>query len=209
MGKNEVKDVDPKTGYVYTDSDKEFITLWIEFKNLVVVSAMMDMSQREVSELLASEPIRNEIDRLSSERIAKRFTQRVLTLDEMQAFLSGYITDEGVPFADRLDSKGKMNALKLLLDVKEAKAEGIENPQTIDAIPTEVELKSLSVDTIKALLDTRKESEQTNKEKQALVARIGGATPMESADLMNMSTSDLLKILDNINKAKGNNSNGK
>lgn len=202
MGIMDISDNDPKTGHEYTDLEKQFIALWVEFKNLVVVSAMLDMSQKEVSELLASEPIRNEIDRISSARIEERFKQRILSLDEMQAFLSGYITDEGVPFADRLDSKGKMNALKLLLDVKEAKAEGIESPQTIDAIPAEVQLKELSVDTIKALLDTRKADKAATKEKQALVTKIGGATPMETADLMNMDTSDLLKMIDNIGKVK-------
>lgn len=192
------------TGHTFSDLEKKFITQWVEFKNLVVVSSMLGISQKDSSVMLADPHIRLEIDRISQARMKFRFARRILTLDECESYLTTTITDEGVPLAEQLSSKDKLSAMKLLLEVKDMKAQGFANPTVIDNTPVEQQLEQLSVETIKQLIDTKldKPSDITNniQMRQELVSKIPDLSEKEKNDIMSMSPDEILKLLDNMNK---------
>lgn len=193
-----------ESGHVFSDLEKKFISNWVEFKNLVVVSSMIGVSQKESSIMLGDCHIRSEIDRITRARVKFRFARRMMTLDECESYLTTAITDEGVALADQLNSRDKLSAMKLLLDVKEMKAQGIANPTVIDNMPEEQTLEKLSVDTIKALRSTllsKKEDIADNiSMRQELVSLIPNLSEEDKNDLMTASPDELMKVLDGIDK---------
>lgn len=194
--------------YVFTSEEKRFISLWIEFKNLIVVSSMMGIPQKEASEYIANAHVRNEVARISKARMVRRFSQKMLTLDECESYLTSCITDENVPISEQLDNKGKLSAMKLLLEVKDMKSAGYATPSVLDNMPVEVELSKLSVDTIKSLISTRiRNGYDLSKSvgmRQDVASQIPYLTSEEEADIMSMSPDELIEMLDNIKKSKEN-----
>lgn len=191
-------------GYAFSELEKRFITQWIDFKNLVVVSATLGISQKDSSTILTNSHVRKEIDRLSLARMKFRFARRILTLDECESYLTTAITDEGVALSDQLNSKDKLNAMRLLLDIKQMKADSLSNPTIIDNTPIEQQLEELSIETIKQLLDTKLEKKEdiaTNiAVRQQIMQKIPQASESEKKDINSMSPNELLKIIDNIEK---------
>ena len=191
-------------GHSFTDIEKKFITQWVEFKNLVIVSSMMGISQKEASVFLTDMHIRREIDRISQARMKFRFARRILTLDECESYLTTTITDEGVPMVDQLSSKDKLSAMKLLLEVKDMKAQGFANPTVIDNVPVEQQLECLSVETIKQLINTKLDKKEDLTDsielRQELVSKIPNISQKEKDDIMSMSPDEILKLLDTIPK---------
>ena len=191
-------------GYIFTDLEKKFITQWIDFKNLVIVSAMLGITQKESSQFLTNQHIRKEIDRISLARVKYRFARRILTLDECESYLTTSITDEGVAMSEQLSSKDKLSAMKLLLEIKQMKADSLSNPTIIDNTPVEQQLEQLSVETIKQLLNTKLDNKsdiETNMSvRQQIAQSIPNISESEKKDLSTMSPNELLKIIDNTHK---------
>lgn len=189
-------------GYAFTDLEKKFVANWIEFKNLVVVSSMMGITQKESASLLSNGHIRKEIDRISQARVKFRFARRILTLDECEAYLTTSITDEGVGIADQLNSKDKLSAMKLLLEVKQLKADSLVNPTIVSNLPDEKDLDRLSVEDVKeciARVETRKsEIEGSIAVRQTISSQLDNISDSEKKDIESMSEEELTKILDNI-----------
>lgn len=192
-------------GYIFSDLEKKFIANWIEFKNLVVVSSMLGISQKDSAQLLSDGHIRKEIDRISQARVKFRFARRIMTLDECESYLTTSITDEGVGLADQLNSKDKLNAMKLLLEVKQMKSDTLVNPTIIDNMPVQEQLDQLSTDTIKAMLETmntKKEDIESNVVvRQNVINQLKGISDSEKNDINSMPPEDLAKLLDT-NKIK-------
>lgn len=191
-------------GHVFGDLEKRFIANWIEFKNLVVVSSMLGITQKEAAQLLGDGHIRKEIDRISQARVKFRFARRIMTLDECEAYLTTSITDEGVALADQLNSKDKLSAVKLLLEVKQMKADSLVNPTVIDNTPVELQLEQLSEETIKAMIETatkKKEDVASNiNVRQTIKNQLPDISEAEKKDIDSMPPEELLKLLDTINK---------
>lgn len=191
-------------GYAFSELEKRFITQWIDFKNLVVVSATLGISQKDSSLILTNSHVRKEIDRLSLARMKFRFARRILTLDDCESYLTTAITDEGVALSDQLNSKEKLNAMRLLLDIKQMKADSLSNPTIIDNTPIEQQLEELSIETIKQLLDTKLEKKEDIANniavRQQIIQKIPQASESEKKDINSMSPNELLKIIDNIEK---------
>lgn len=198
-----VLDMDDE-GYVFSDLEKRFIKQWIDFKNLVVVSATLGISQKDSSVILTNPHIRKEIDRLSLARMRFRFARRILTLDECESYLTTTITDEGVALSDQLNAKDKLSAMKLLLDVKQMKADSLSNPTIVDNTPVEKQLEELSIETIKQLLDTKldkKDDIATNiAVRQQVIQSLPNISESEKKDINSMSPEELLKIVDQFSK---------
>lgn len=74
--------------YTFTADERQFISLWVEFKNIVIVASMMGVTQKEASTFLASEHVRKEIARISNARMYRRFDTRQMTLDNIESYLT-------------------------------------------------------------------------------------------------------------------------
>lgn len=192
--------------YHFTADERQFISLWIEFRNIVIIASMMNMSQKECSMFFTNPHVMNEIARISRARMKRRFACKILTLDECESYLTSCITDDNVPISEQMTNEKKLVAMKLLLEVKEMKADGLVTPSVLDNMPLETEIQELSISTIKALLSTKI---RTNKQmvtsidmRQKVAAEIPYVTPEEEQDIMNATPDELVSMLDKIKNAK-------
>lgn len=192
--------------HTFTADERQFISLWVEFKNIVIVASMMGITQKEASTFLASEHVRNEIARISNARMYKRFDTRQMTLDNIESYLTSCITGENVAISEQLTEKEKLVAVKLLLDVKQIKADSMAVPSMLDNMPVMEVLEDASMKTIKALLSTCTKNEKQLGEsidlRQKVAGQIPYVVPEEEQDIMSMSPDELRELIDIAEKAK-------
>lgn len=192
--------------YEFTAEERQFISLWVEFKNLVTIAGMMDVSIKEASKFLANEHIRNEISRISNARMHKRFDARQMTLDNILGFLTTCITDENVPISEQLSTKEKLVATKLYMDAQKLKALSMESPSVLDNMPVMEVLQDASLKTIKALLGTCVKNEKQLAEsidlRQKVSSQIPYVVPEEGQDISTMSPEELKELIDIKEKAE-------
>lgn len=184
----------------FTNDERNFILLWLEYKNIVVVASMMGIDNEAAQNMLANYNIRQEINRLTKIQTQKRFATKMISVDQIESYLSSMITDENVSFVDRLSSKEKLDAIKLLMSVKEFKSNMVANPSEVIDVSLDDTIKNMSINSIKSLLNSKKD----NNNRKALVDNLSALesdlNADDVADLQNMSTEELLKIVDKLNK---------
>lgn len=184
----------------FTNDERSFILLWLEYKNIVVVASMMGIDNEAAQNMLANYNIRQEINRLTKIQTQKRFATKMISVDQIESYLSSMITDENVSFVDRLSSKEKLDAIKLLMSVKEFKSNMVANPSEVIDVSLDDTIKNMSINSIKSLLNSKKD----NNNRKALVDNLSALesdlNADDVADLQNMSTEELLKIVDKLNK---------
>lgn len=192
-----IHDKDPSGIHTFTEDEKEFIKTWVQYKNINVVSSVLDMGQNEVAKKLNDYYIWGEIRRLSGAISKVMISQKIMTLDEMQSYLSALITDNGLTFSDQLITRDKITAMKLLLDIKKTKADVYNGDvNAVSDIPAK-QLESLSVDTIKALLDNKEMSEKKTKIIQELSDNLSAE---EINELKQKPLDELLEMKKKIDK---------
>ena len=130
----------------------------------------------------------------------RRFASKIISLDKIGAYLSTFLTDEFIPEGEKLNSKDKLKCVNLLLDYYKLKSEFITNPKEIlTEKDLEEDIKSLSIDTIKSLLNTKNE----NDNKNSIVDKISKDNKLsieEEAYLKTLSFKELSDLLESIKK---------
>lgn len=182
----------------FNDNEREFIRLWIDYRNIVVVASMMNVSNEECQAMLSDYRIRNEIDRISIALTQRRFATRLMNMDEIEGYLTSMITDENVPYAERLTSDDKLKAIKLLMDAKEFKKNMIDNPDNMIDVSIDTTVKDMSIDSIKLLL-SNSDSNPDKKKLIDLYSSENSLSPQEIASLNSMSSEELLKLVEKLN----------
>lgn len=204
-----VRDTDESGSHVFTDEEKLFIRLWVEFKNLNIVAESMSISNEEAAKMFSSYYVTGEIRRLEKEVTKLRLAQKVMTLDEMESYLSSLIIDYSMPMGERVSSRDKLSAVKLLMEIKEIKGEAFQgNTTVINALPTADKLDALSTDTIRALINAD-DVHQTAEEKEKIINElisISDLSTEEKLELRGKSTEELQNLLAKWKSAKPSNS---
>ena len=100
---------------------------------------------------------------------------------------------DAVPTADRLKTTDKLRVAQMIIDLNKLKIEGFSDPTTVMSKDLDLQIKDLSIETIKTLLQqsnpkTKKTIDVTNFSEVL--------TPEESAYLETLPTDDLLKIIE-------------
>lgn len=165
-----VNDWDEFKVHRFTDIEKEFIVTWLNTYNLEIVEDVMDMNNKEAMKMLNNFYVSKEINRLEKEIAVYRTSEKIMSLDEIQSYLSSWILDYNLPISQRLSNKDKLEAIKLLEKIKEYKDKAYDGDlNVIDVIPDEEELDNLSISDIKKILDERNlKSKLEEKEKEIL-----------------------------------------
>lgn len=189
-------DVDPMELYSMTDKEKAFVKMYVQTKNIQFAGSFCGFDEAESIRIFEKYSVQREIERINKALLHRRFSSKILSIDEISGWLSTLITDENVPISDRLKTMDKVNVAKMLIDLNRMKAEALLNPVDVIDMPIEDELKDLSVKTIKNLL-AQKQSNVNLPNKDELIKELGdGFSDEELNILKNLSVSDLLNLID-------------
>ena len=187
-------EVDPENKYNMTDEMKSFIKFYVDYKSVPTAAELAGIEVDTAKQWFVSFNVQNEIRRINLALYHRQFASRLLTLDEIGGFLSCLITNEGVPIADQLKTKDKLQVVDLLLQLNKMKVDAYQDPRTLMEKDLELELKKLSVKTISQLINANKPKDiiQTIDADQVL-------SPEEKAYLSTLPAKDLLQLIDDTN----------
>lgn len=192
--------VDPENKYNMNDMQKEFVKNYVQFKNFNVVAKIMNMDVENIIELWKSYSITQEINRINNAIYVRNFNKKMISLDNIGGYLTAVLTDQ-VPEADKLSTKDKLPVVKLLMELNQMKTDIHNNPNIIDEMEIERNIKDLSVKSIKQLLLTS--HNESREDKEEIINQINKdnlLSPQELAMLNSLSTKELLELLEEINK---------
>lgn len=165
-----IKDSDPNKLHFFTSQEKVFMQVYLISEDITVTSLVLDMDAKEAFKYYYNPFINQEIKRIERELNTLRFSQHIMSLDEMQAYLSSWILDENVYGKNQLTNKEKLQAMKLLEELKIIKAnQKVDAIDVVSDLPPQEKLQELSVDALKLLLDANK----TQVEKKQIMDELG------------------------------------
>lgn len=197
-------EVDPLNKYNMGDAQKSFIKYYVEFKNVPLASKMAGIEQEVGEAYFISYSSQNEIRRINKALIQRQFLAKMMSLDDIGGYLTSLITEDNVPLADRLKTREKLEVIKMLMDLNVMKSRCIENPSTLNNSDLDREIKELSVDTIKQLLNASGVKEKKKEAINEIKKNNSSLTPEELSYLESLPTTTLLNLLDENNKNKKN-----
>lgn len=178
-------EVDPFDEYDFNDYEKEFIRQFIQWKNVPKAAELAMLDNEDAKRFFLTKECQSELKRINAAIYARQFARPMLSIDDIGGYLSSLLTDETV-YADRLSVKDKLAIIKMILDLNNLKLNG--QMQTNASQNINIELKNLSVKTIKQLL--------TTADVQKLEAKL---SEDELAMISELSTDEILAILNDIN----------
>lgn len=195
--------VDPEDKYDLTVQEKEFIGLYCEFKNIEMAAMMSKLELEKAFTLFASYPCQQEIRRINVAMYQNQFANKLIGLQELGGYLTCLLSDN-VPAGDRVSPDNKLQVAKLILDLHKYLREIPANCSEIIDVPMEDELKNLSINSIKALLNqTHKVNKKDKEEKEELIKSFNDYQQFSQEEitfLKSLSTSELIDLLNTLEK---------
>lgn len=190
-------DVDPLNKYNLSETQKEFISLYSEYKNLAIVARLLNIDDSTAITYFNSYATREELKRLNRARYQRIFLTKMLKMEEIGAYLTSLITEDGLVGEDKnIKISDKIKASQMLIDINKYKDEVLKVPDEIlgrDMNEIESRIKSLPLTDIKSLLEEEKEKE----EKREIIKEIKNKCKLNDEDvklLETLSLSDLKKM---------------
>lgn len=203
-------DVDPLNEYNMTDNQKLFIRNYGEYGNIPIAAQLTGIDENEALTYFRMVSTQNEIRRIRLARYHRAFAGKVVSLDEIGAYLTALLIDE-VPTSDKLNSQNKLKVVELLIKINDLKTKVINDPTIIDTIDVEEQIKNLSLSSIENLIkNSNKKSDKSsgnNEEKDDLISQIQELnderlSAEEISDLRAMSIESLVEILNSLSDTK-------
>lgn len=187
-------DADPTGELKLSDFEKQFISLYIDYRDIAKVADLLLVSVEEAKDLLIQYKIRNEIRRINRAIYHHQFNRQLISMNNIEGYLSSLLTDDCVPEADRLKPLEKLKVIDELLKVNELKMIGMANPKTLIDKDLDVQIRALSITTIKTLLAASGKLKENSK----LINQIDddNLTAEEKAYLSTLPTNELLELID-------------
>ena len=196
------------TGLLKLDSaQKNFIKAYIEFRSIPTAAQVADIDEALAQKYFFDETCRSEIRRINLALYYRKFSRRLLTIDEIGGYLTSLLTDEDINENDRLTNKDKLQVAKMIIDLNQIKANAYKNPRTIENVEfVEEEIKDLSTDQIRQIIAQTKNPSKEQKEaaatdmskKQELLRKLnatGYFDPSEIDYLKTCSIDELEKLV--------------
>lgn len=178
-------DVDPTNTYKFDITTKEFISLMIEYDDIYYVCKVLKITLEHGMSLLFRDDVKVEIMRIKTAAYHKKFANRMLTFDEIGGYLTSLIMDKTFQ-GEKVSMKQKLEIAKILIDLNERKNKAKSDNTTIEVIPEDVnnQVKELSVDDIKKLLNKKSDSKQKKpKTKRQLINEIKAMNVLSKEEL--------------------------
>lgn len=191
-------EVDPENKYGMSDLQKTFVKHYVEFKNVNTAAELTGIDQEIAKQYFIAYSSQQEIRRINLALYQRQFANRLITLDEIGGYLTSLLTGENVPLGDQLKINDKLRVVQMLIDLNKFKAGAIQDPTVVMARDINVQLKNLSVTTIRQLIKTK----ATMDEKQDVIEVFdenSTLTPEEQAYLSTLPTDQLLELIEQTN----------
>lgn len=192
--------VDPENKYKFSKETKKFIENYIEFRNFPMAAELSQLDLDKAKEIFADYKTKNEIRRINRALYQRQFASKILSLDQIGGYLSSMLIDEYTPLASQLNSKDKLKVVELLLEINDIKKQAINNPTLIINKDINLQLKELSVDAIKELLEQSK-----NKDKKVeIIDSMNQDNVLSIEDKAYLETLPLKDLIDLVNETTKN-----
>lgn len=197
-------DVDPENKYGMSDMQKEFIRHYVNFKNVNTAAELTGIDQDVAKQYFIAWPTQQEIRRINLALYQRQFSSRLVTLDEIGGYLTSMLTGEFVPMGDQLSARDKLKVVQMLIDLNKFKAGAIQDPTVIMARDINVQLKNLSVTTIRQLIEAKSSMSEKNDVIEVFDNTSNSSlSPEEQAYLSTLPTEQLLDLIEQTNKEGG------
>lgn len=198
-------EVDPTNRYHFSEAQKEFIAYYAQFKNIPLAAKLANIDEDLAISYYNTYNVKMEIRRINLALNHRAFATRMMNIDELGGYLTSLIIGDNVAEADKIGTRDKLQAAKMIMELNKMKQEGISDPdKIIDAVDIQEDLSSLSVDTIQKLLESTKKKDGNRERKEELIEEINdinnGLSAEEINHLKTLPTSELLNILEETNK---------
>lgn len=196
-------EVDPTGVYRMPDEQKDFIKNYVQFKNIPLAAQLTGIDEGIATQYWQMYSSQQEIRRINLAMYHRQFATKLINIDEIGGYLTSILMDENVPIVERLKTKEKLDVVKLLMEVNKLKQNAMSQPQTIDAVVIEEQLKDLSVESIQHMIAISGDPKNI-QEKEDIIQEIHWAnnklSPEELSYLKTLPTNELLKMLDDLKK---------
>jgi len=192
--------VDPENKYSFGEDEKTFIGLYCEFKNIELAALLSKIDIDKAMTVYGSYAAQQEIRRINNAMYQVQFSNKMLSLEQIGGYLSSLITDN-VPRGDRITSSEKVQVINTLLKIHEMLSNASLRPGDIIDIDIEEELSTLSLDSLKKLLDSSNNVE-LKKDKEEIIEefkKFNNLTDEDISYLKSLSVTELLKLLNEVN----------
>ena len=187
--------VDPEGKYSMSDQQKTFIGHYVNFKNVNTAAELTGIDQDTAKQYFVAYSSQQEIRRINLALYHRQFASRLISLDEIGGYLTALLTGDNVPIADQPKNIGeKLAIVRMLIDLNKMKMGSIQNPSLIMANDIDVQIKNLSLATVRQLL-----VQSENPQPIAEVYPSEGLTMEESAYLSTLPAKDLLDLIETAN----------
>ena len=194
--------VDPTNKYNMSDQQKEFISHYVQHKNIPVAAKLANIDVDVASQMYAAYSSQQEIRRINRALYHRQFAHKLLSVDDIGGWLSSLITDEDVPYADRLKPREKLQVAQMLLNLNEWKRQVINNPEMLTTKDIETEIKQLSIETIKNMLSTKNQIDNEAEQKTNLINEIKKTNTLSIEELSLLETLSVSELLDLLNTSE-------
>lgn len=196
-------EVDPLNKYSMSEEQKTFIKHYCDFKSIPMAAELSGIDLDTAKSYFVAYSSQQEIRRINKAMYQRQFSSKLLSIDEIEGWLSSLITDDGVPMADRVKTMDKVRIAQMLIDLQVYKNQAINDPSNIIDVDIESEIKDLSVKSIKALL-SQKNGKKEDEKKDGIQAIKDSydvpLSPEEEAFLKTLPAKDILKLLNDSSK---------
>lgn len=201
-------EVDPSDTYQMTDTEKEFVKYYVNYRSIGTVATMLNMEIKEAVEIFKKYSVQQEIRRIYRALTVRQFQNKTLTISEIKSFLSSLITDDFVPEADRLKTMDKVRVAQTLIGLNDINRFAFDDPNAVVVKDFEEEVKELSTEQIKQLIDIDTSNSALIDKKDKLIEQIKmlrDVSPEEATYLKTLSIKTLLNEIDNLTKKEDTN----
>lgn len=185
--------VNPEKKYKMTKEQCKFVEHYVQFKNVNTAAELTGIDLDTAKQYFISYNSQMEIRRINLAMYHRQFASRLLTIDEIGGYLSSLLTDVNVPIADRLKTTDKLRVCDMIIRLNELKLQGMQDPSKMMNANIDVQLKNLSIETVKQLLGVMNNSKGDVYYDDSL-------NPEENAYLSTLPTEELLNIIEESNK---------
>lgn len=196
-------DVDPLNEYHFSERERKFIRLYVQFKNIDYAASLSGFDEEEINSFFIEPSVQQEVRRLNTAIYHRQFQTKLLNIDEIGGYLTNVITDNCLP-NDRVEGKDKLKAAQLLMQINKDKQALFSEPTYIDTVPLDEQLKDLSLSSIKTLIDNSY-GPNDKKDKEDLISQLLKLHPELSAEditgLKSLSIKELQDLINGENNA--------
>lgn len=196
-------EVDPENKYNMAELQKLFIYHYVNTKSLPLAAQFAGIDEETARFYFSMYSTQQEVRRMNLAMYQRQFAQKMLSVEQLGGYLTSLLIDEGVPLADRLQTKDKLTVVRMLLDLNAYKKEQMANPDNIIDFTVEEErqIKELDVTSIKKML--QEINKPKDLERLKIIDEIKEAsttkfTVEEEAFLYTLEKEELISLLETI-----------